>query len=648
MKTTVHALLGLLLLGCGPGDSDDDSPSSSRGCPGNANVEPASALELAAGAVTQGFICPIGNQHWFRIQVPPGQPVLTVELRNDTPLSPVKLSYTLRAADGMTPVDQPPPPASGSGKQILHYAHCVPQPGTYYLQVQSFGNDAQDTRNPFTLSYRTAADPDPGEPHNNDPAGAIALGGAEQRGYIACKGDRDFYKITLGDGALLDISLSTAAPTPGLNLKYMVLDAQMGLVAEEAVQTGMMATALRTVRPTREAGTYFVVISDLGAGSNLQVPYVLRAATFAEPDVNERPTRNDSPEAATLLGSWTCGGGASFGRMAYLASRADNDWYRINLTGVGPACQAVIDVSVSWGTGGQAVRPQVSLIYPDAAVGMYPGTACVKDEDCRFLRQDCAGDDNRCEYLGNQCDRQARKCTGAAVCLPEKFCGVLQFAKQQTTAGPASVRTAQPLVGAATYYLRIRDFESKGYDPTTPYALAVRLSTDDREPNNFYSPYQVPDNSLVRNASFAMRNKIMLGETVTSRIGYERDQDFYVFDHPCPGADCTLSVTYSTSQPSRVYHTYQVEVDGRLVAGWPAPPAVRGTAPQVTNEVFGDGVHTCFYASRHNRGPFFLWVSDLLRGGPLWDQDTTYTFTIRKVQDGCSDLCRKAPYNCGQ
>ena len=345
--------------------------------------------------------------------------------------------------------------------------------------------------------------------------------------------------------------------------------------------------------------------------------------------------RVDTPDGATALGAWTCGGGATFGKVAYLASRADNDWYKITLTGVGPACPAILDVSASWGGGGATVRPQISLVYPDAPSGTYTGTPCAKDEECRFLRQACGSDDNRCQYLGNQCDKQAGRCTGAAVCLPEKQCGVLQFAKQQTaTGGAASVRTAQPLTAAGTYYIRVRDFQGTGYDAGASYSLAVRLSPDEREPNNFYSPYNLPDNGLVRNAAFIMQNKIALDQTVTSRIGYERDQDFYVLDHPCPGADCTLSITYSTSQASRVYHTFQVEGDGRTVAGFPAAPAMRGTAPKIDSTVFGDGVTTCFYASKGITGPYYLWVSDLLKGGPLWDQDTTYSFTVRKVQDG--------------
>lgn len=636
---------------CGDEGGGDMDPTGVRGCPGNGNIAPDSAKDLGAGQPATGYLCPIGNQHWFRITVPDGQPVVAVDLRNDTPLSAVKLSYTLRAADGMTPIDQSPPPQqmTTSGKQQLRYAHCVPKGGSYFLQVQSFGGDAADARNPFTLSYTTAADPDGGEPANSAAAGAVAVTGADQRGFVACKGDRDFYKVTVGADALLDVSLTTAAATPGLNLKYSILDAQMAVVAEDAVPSGAAAaTSLRAVRTTPGPGTYYVVVSDQGAGSDLQNGYTLRVGALTEPDTNDRGARNDTPDGATVLGAWTCGGGATFGKVAYLASRADNDWYKITLTGVGPACPAILDVSASWGGGGATVRPQISLVYPDAPSGTYTGTPCAKDEECRFLRQACGSDDNRCQYLGNQCDKQAGRCTGAAVCLPEKQCGVLQFAKQQTAGGAASVRTAQPLTAAGTYYIRVRDFQGTGYDAGASYSLAVRLSPDEREPNNFYSPYNLPDNGLVRNAAFIMQNKIALDQTVTSRIGYERDQDFYVLDHPCPGADCTLSITYSTSQASRVYHTFQVEGDGRTVAGFPAAPAMRGTAPKIDPTVFGDGVTTCFYASKGITGPYYLWVSDLLKGGPLWDQDTTYSFTVRKVQDGCSALCAQAPYNCGK
>ena len=113
-----------------------------------------------------------------------------------------------------------------------------------------------------------------------------------------------------------------------------------------------------------------------------------------------------------------------------------------------------------------------------------------------------------------------------------------------------------------------------------------------------------------------------------------------------------------TSQASRVYYTYQVEVDGALIAGWPAerPRPMPPMAPtlQSTNGTFGGAdtdmpaPTTCFFASKRKTGPYFLWVSDLLKGGPLWDQDTSYTFTVSKAQDGCSTICKQVPFNCGQ
>jgi hypothetical protein len=651
-------LLPLLaaLFACDSDSGGNDGSGGGRGCPGNANVDPQSASELAPEKEAQGYLCPLGNQHWFRIQVPAGQPVVNVSLRNDTPLSQVKLSYTIRDADGQTGVDQSPPPQPlGNAKQVLRYSHCVPKAGTYYLQVQSFGNEGQDTRNPFFLSYTTAPDPDTGEPGNSARDGAVQLTGQDQRGFIACKGDRDFYKITVGDGRLLDISLTTPAPTPALNLKYTLLDDQLARVADDAVPTGMVATSLKVVRVTPRAGTYYLVVEDQAAGSDGMTPYTLKVRDIAEPDMNERPARNDSPGAATSLGTWACGGGASFGRTAFLAARADVDWYRITVNGVGPACQGVLEVAASWGGGGQALRPQVSFIYSDPASPCTTMAGKDPDKECAFLSKDCGENDNNCQHLGNTCDRQRRKCTGAAVCMPDRNCGAVQFTKSQAvtmTPTPAFISTAQPLIQNGTYYIRVRDYQSQGYDTVTPYSLALRAITDTREPNNFYSPYASPPSSVVRgDAGFIMRNKITLGQTVTAKIAYERDQDFYVLDHPCPGADCTLAVDYASSTDrSPVYFTYQFEnQDGRLLAGWPATPMMRQAMAPRQSGRFGDGDGNCLFASKGFRGPFFLWVADWVgQGGPKWDLDATYTFTVRKVMDGCSAACRAAPFNCGQ
>ena len=145
---------------------------------------------------------------------------------------------------------------------------------------------------------------------------------------------------------------------------------------------------------------------------------------------------------------------------------------------------------------------------------------------------------------------------------------------------------------------------------------------------------------------------LVLGTQATSRIGYERDRDYYVLNHPCPGADCTLSVTYGTTGPSPVSFTYQVILadNGNLVAGWPADPMTRKAVnDKVPDTVFaGAGSGQCFYASKKFTGPYYFFVSDLLKyGGPKRDIGTTYTFTVNKIMDGCSDACKAAPFNCG-
>ena len=113
-----------------------------------------------------------------------------MDLHNTVPLTAVRLTYTLRMDDGMMmPVDQPPPPTTVNGAQSVQFTHCVPQPGTYLVEIQSYGDSAEDSRNPFTFSYTTLADPDPNEPGNNTVAGAVALTGSAQTGAISCKGD---------------------------------------------------------------------------------------------------------------------------------------------------------------------------------------------------------------------------------------------------------------------------------------------------------------------------------------------------------------------------------------------------------------------------------------------------------------------------
>lgn len=644
------------LQGCGDDGSDGGGgPLGQKGCPGNRNVDSSTAEDLTEGTAATGYLCPVRNQHWYRVQVTDGKPILSVDLHNDTPLSPVTLTYTLRGDDGMTVIDQPPAPMKMSGKQAVRFSHCTPKAGTYFLQVQSFGDDAADTRNPFSLTYAIAPNPDPGEPGNGIAAGATPITDAPVKGFIACKRDRDFYRVDTPNtqSTLLEVSLTTGTPTPDLNLKYTIYQDgdPLAEVAADGVDTGMKATNLRVVRALPNQGTrFYVVVEDQkGAGSDLKTPYTLKVRAFFDPDTNEASVRNDVPAAATDLGNWACGAGMSLpGKIAYLASRADIDWYKLTLAGVSPACPANIDVIADWHGGGAGLQPQVLLVYPDAK------SKCDKDEDCRTLGGPGCGDDNNCEYRGNQCNRQAGRCTGAALCLPtqpDKLCGALQFGKQAILGAPAVVHTAQPLREAGVYYIGVRDLTSTNYDYSNAYTFGVHLDPDDtnpdtREPDNFYNPYAV---SADLGLSKGRAHKIKLDTDYTGHIAYDRDADFYVFDHPCPGRDCTLSVTYSTTGRSPMYFTYRAQPeDGPgLVAAWPADPMPRqGLYDQVTGAVFGgEGTDTCFYASKRFKGPYYLWVSDSLRGGPKWDPGVGYTFRVHAM-DGCSDLC-KTKFMCG-
>ena len=129
----------------------------------------------------------------------------------------------------------------------------------------------------------------------------------------------------------------------------------MNLLATNAVSNGRTATNLVAAEATPGAGTYYLIVEDqMDAGSDPAHPYSLTVRPFAEPDGNDKPTRNDTTANATALGAFACGGGVSFGKTAYLASRADVDWYKVTLSGVGrPARRS----STSLRTGAAAARP---------------------------------------------------------------------------------------------------------------------------------------------------------------------------------------------------------------------------------------------------------------------------------------------------
>jgi hypothetical protein len=628
------------------------------------SVDWKTAISLEAGKDAQGFVCPVKDQDFFKITVPAGTRLLHLQLQGSVSVTNVELTYLiLREAGGTTTTVGQAPPWTGAGLRSFDDYHCI-DPGTYYILVKDEGDDARDGTNPYTLRYTTEPDPDTNEP-NDSVAAAKALG---QPGYVSCKGDLDYHKVDVAADQLLEVKLTTQAATK-VDLKYTIYDDQKNKLAEAGNPDGSKApTNLTTIHALPKAGAYFIAVEDTGGDdSDPKVPYTLTATPKAEPDPQDKGTRNDTPATATKLSFAECQAG--YTRTGQIASKADLDYFKIDgmPADMSPDNPGVIEVTVTYGAGvSTIVDPQIGLVYP------HKGTPCTKDTCCRVLAAPCTSEfdcvretfscikkedifcsDKDCAgALSTTCASELA-CAGAVTCLPEKFCGAEEVARADDNGEKdgASVRTAQPLLHPGPWYVRVGDLQNNDYDYGKNYTLTIKCRMDPEganELNNEYFPN--PLSSTINTADYhtaAAKKKglkIVLGTWYTGYISYEGDQDWYLFDHPCPGADCNLQVNYRTNGScpagtggSGLEFVYVLaHRDGDPWFSFPENPA-----PNLTGS-YG-GASQCLYGFAGDSG-YYFYVTDYKHNS--WSWDCSYSFQIVKTADGCNAPCvRKGNQN---
>jgi len=181
---------------------------------------------------------------------------------------------------------------------------------------------------------------------NDTPARATVLavppgGGAQMAGFL-WPGDADVYKVTAGEGALVEVALE-AAPRVDWKLERLSLDGKVLMKADDA-GVGQGEALPPTVMP---AGGLFVRVSGRARDVAFDAPYTLSAtAGAAAADAEREP--NDRPEQATPVppGSTVMRG--------WLAPRGDVDVYRV----VAPEGKARLAVEVTPPSG---IEAQVRL-----------------------------------------------------------------------------------------------------------------------------------------------------------------------------------------------------------------------------------------------------------------------------------------------
>ncbi|AKU92114.1 hypothetical protein [Vulgatibacter incomptus] len=507
---TIASLLLLALAACDggkepAGGNEDPGTGGSDGrirCTIGASRDPASALPIELGESTKGHVCPRRDSDWFRFVVPPGQPLVTVELGySEGARSPVSLAYELYLADEPTK-----PVASGANsdaadrRSSLHKRHYLGLAGgTYVVRIHDAADVAEDAANAWSLRITAEADPDLNEP-NESCAQATRLSGSA-KGAISFEGDRDAFVFPVAASQIVTVRLRSEATQ--VALKATLYDAQGRALSTRSNPRRGTANEISMRRAVPGAGEVCVVVEDLdGKVADPAVLYSLEATFEDEIDANDRGGRNDTPATATSLGR----GGESRGSIF---SPGDLDWFRVDAV-----AGEILDVEVTCDDCDFDLA--VNLVYGHEASPCSEGDSCdyllttrsceggakCPSGVCRDTPEgarcasSCGGDLDCPAFQCQNAGGGVNACVGGAVCVPESDggrCGVVQYGVIAAPGSSQQIRFAQPVLRGPVYVL-VHDFRDDDWSAGT-YRIRATLR-EDPDPNevggrlnNFYLPY---------------------------------------------------------------------------------------------------------------------------------------------------------------
>jgi len=660
--------LGVWCLGCGGGG---DSPDASEGdadpfrCVVD-NSQPRTdadpSWQLTPGGEDKtGHVCPPGDtdHYWFQVASP--GTILSVRLANNVPMSPVDLCYAIfPAAAGAPAVGGLCDQDGLDGQTDLRGTHYLSQAGLYFLEVRDGSSDEEDTRNPYMLSIGEIVDPDTYEPNDSQATAKPLQAGVP--GFISFLGDRDWYAVAVTQpGSILSLTLTTTAAGP-VDLRYTLYRPDGTTVINSGLDGNGMdgPTRLEDVLPVAEVGTYYLVVSDdRDDDASIEVGYALALALEVDPDPRDRTERNDDFGHAVPI---TSGSPVTQG---FLATRADEDWYRIEAPGVSDTAPALIEVELVFDPA-SPVDPAVDLIVGD------PRTPCAAGDPCDTLTATCGGGCENAACANAQCPSHEclahlERCRGAGFCLPEGGCAirnlVMHGADWSPTGDPHRLHTVAPMYGSV-YYVVVRDFQSDDLDPDLGYTLTVtvRPEQDAHEPNGVFLPYATNEQEEeARSANPSRATPIACaddGTTVTcgpiaGYLSFRGDQDWYrleaipdlaelVPEGQSLKVDWDLRFDYAfAGNPSmEVYYTLFLGGANNMRSGMCATPGGSshegGCYRNSTAGTMGDSECSYICGEYHGGRPAYLRVMHYDR--KLYDYTAPYSITVRAIR-GCPLTC---------
>ena len=652
-------------------------------CPWDEDESPEAATALSFDSVAEGYLCPIEDQDWYSFTVPAGSDLLSVSLAVDAPVTGVNPTYDIRTSDDSATIAAPESTETAQPDSSIEITHGL-APGGYYLEVRDRGNDAEDTRHPYLLSLTHRADPDANEPNNDDENAVAVSDGSVAEGYVSYRGDEDWYEISLEARDLLGITLTMAAG--GIQPAYRVVDPEGSTLVANSNESGQFEdTELTYLQSIDTAGTYYVVVHDDDwMDFDYETPYTLELSVSQDPDENES---NDHPNEATAMASVTCGSTWSDWQTAtgYIASSGDVDWFSLPIAS---PSRCLVEAEVTFTNGSSLPDDlQASLRMARDSVSY----TCEEDQDCSEIARACSIDLN-CYWFGNNCLAQG-VCAGGGACLNSGNCMVNYISghADETIPDPSDASqdipnpdrnttswTSQVWGWTEPFLFAVSDYQADSYSLTSEYTLRVRVrkDPDTTEPNSAYT-YVEAGSEVQEEATIHAARAVEVevhdcepadggpsdcceaGDFVEARLSYKHDQDWFKYQHPCPGEDCMVRVIYNIDG-GEVDHYVQVYADTSPWYDNIFETADTGSHAATSGHFGGIGASDyCFYAYQgHTADPYYYYlvVRDTVYvaegqeddGTWDWDPDQAYSFCVEKVANGCVEPpCELYTAGCG-
>jgi hypothetical protein len=691
MLRLLCALLVVLgAVGCNSKNATSPEGGTNVPCPANVATTSGGAESLTSGTKVPGKICYEKTSIWYVIKVPAGNTLLGISAAyeasaNTTVQLDVKVYFEISSTK-LEQLDEliAPGGADGGADAIDTTIHAV-QPGSYYLQVADAHGMNFDATNAYSLTATYAVDPDSHEPNDTT---AQAKPSDTKPGWLAYLGDLDIFETTVaGTNELLTLTLGNPMDAPSA-IDYKITDSAGNELFENQAlpQKAPFTTTLAVTAP----GKYYVTLSQPTNATPSHDPsaaYTLSFGSRSNPDTLDNHTLKTAACPGGGTGPCTMAFSGSTVKLpaetSYISVPGQRDFYRVD---VASGAAALLNIKLT-SSSATPVKYAVDLLTPD------PSSTCMADADCEALNHPCSFNvDDAGVSLTTDCElshaclpagkygfcsagHSCSLCQGAGLCIPANggtFPGVCAapqylsaFSPMGTKTGGPTVTTTQPLFSNGPYFVNVHDDSYANVDLTHPYTLTLELdpepdtydkSTVATSRNNFYNPYpsSMDDQSPNKKRAVDITSQLMSGTPVTGWISYETDNDWFSFQHPCPGMNCALKFTWDQPGPSPVQVAFYMLNDDLSLHesfAYSGMPTTTLTGP-VPGTFDNQSCKECSFASAEAGGGgtyvYYLRIADVTQ--KHWDYTPSgkYTFTVTKGPDGCPSACNQgtSPPGC--